>query len=282
MPFSGFGEIAEALRRSTVRVSVGRRGHGSGVIVQSDGVVVTNAHVAMANPIEIELWDGTRAPAHLTLRDEARDIAILRTTLGTLPTAELADSDQLRVGELVIAVGNPLGFTGALTRGVVHSIGRVSGLGPMKWVQADVRLAPGSSGGPLANAAGQVVGINTMVAAGAGLAVPSNAVSLRLKQETWRAPLGIMARPVPIRVDGNERVGLVIMEVHEDSAAEKASLMLGDVITGADGRTFDSMDDFEQAFEVAGERVVRVQFLRGDRANVRTVAVPLGARRLAA
>lgn len=282
MPFSGFGEIAEALRRSTVRVSAGRRGHGSGVIIQSDGVVVTNAHVAMASPIEIELWDGRRAPAHLTLRDEARDVAILRTALADLPAAQLADSDQLRVGEFVIAVGNPFGFTGALTRGVVHSIGRVPGLGPMKWVQADVRLAPGNSGGPLANAAGQVVGINTMIAAGAGLAVPSNAVLRRLKQENWRAPLGITARPVPIRLDGNERVGLVILEFHEGGAAEKASLMLGDVITGVDGQTLDSMDDFEQAFEVAEERIVRVQFLRGDRAKVRTVAVRLGPPRLAA
>lgn len=281
MSIPGFGEIAEKLRRSTVRVSASRRGQGSGVIVQPDGVIVTNAHVAMVNPVEVELWDGKRAPATLALRDETRDIAILHAPLADLPAAQLADSDQLRVGELVIAVGNPLGFIGALTRGIVHSIGRVPGLGPMKWVQADVRLAPGNSGGPLANARGQVVGINTMVAAGVALAIPSSAVSRLLRRGNSRT-LGITARPVPITLRGREQVGLVILEIHQEGAAKDASLMLGDIITGANGRAFDCMDDFEQALEGMGERIVRLEFLRGDRANARTVTVRLGAAKLAA
>ncbi|HEY6467634.1 MAG TPA: trypsin-like peptidase domain-containing protein [Candidatus Acidoferrales bacterium] len=295
---SGFGEIAERLRRFTVRVSTGRRpgrdsqgaaprarrfaGEGSGVIVKSDGTIVTNAHVAASASIEVELWDGTRTAANLLARDPSRDLAVLRVAMKGLPAAALADSDRLRVGELVIAIGNPLGFTGALTTGVVHAVGRVPGLGPMKWVQADVRLAPGNSGGPLANARGEVIGINTMVAAGVGLAVPSNAVARALKAKISRAPLGIVARPVEIAVRGAARFGMLVLEIVKGSAAEAASLMLGDILVSIDGRSLDSMDDFERALSGDSDRVIRVQFLRGDRANVRSVAVCLGLQSTAA
>lgn len=282
MPFSGFGEIAEKLRRSTVAVRAGRRGQGSGVIVQPGGVIVTNAHVAGAQPVEIELWEGTRARASVCHRDEDRDIALLQTPLSGLPAASLADSGQLRPGELAIAIGNPLGFSGALTRGAIRAIGRVRGLGAMQWVQADVRLAPGNSGGPLANAAGQVVGINTMIAAGLGLAVPSNAVARRLQPEAARSPLGITARPVPIHINGSERVGLMILGLQPSGAADVASLMPGDIICGADGHALDSSDELEQALQGTGDRVVRLQFLRGGRANLRTAAVRLGPRSVAA
>jgi serine protease Do len=278
MRVPGFGEIAEKLRRSTVRVSAGRRGRGSGVILRPDGLIVTNAHVAASRPIEIELWDGRRARANLSMRDAIRDIAILRVSLPELPAAPPADSDQLRVGELVMAVGNPLGFTGALSTGVVHAVGRVNGLGPMRWIQADIQLAPGNSGGPLANTRGSVVGINTMIAAGVGLAVPANAVSRLLGRDGSRAPLGIVVRPVEITVQGRVRLGLLILEILKKSRAEAASLMLGDIVTGADGHSLDSMEDLEQALEGAGERVVRLQFLRGDRSSVRTVAIRLGLR----
>jgi serine protease Do len=282
MPVPGFGEIAEKLRRSTVHVSAGRRGHGSGVIVKPDGVIITNAHVAALSPIEVQLWDGTRAQASLSMRDAVRDIAILRVSLSGLPAAPLADSDQLCVGELVIAIGNPLGFLRALTTGVIHAVGCVPGLGPMKWIQADVRLAPGNSGGPLANARGHVVGINTMIAAGVGLAVPSNTVSRLLRGESSHAPLGIVTQPVQITVHGRAQLGLMILEIIKNSAAEAASLMLGDVVTGADGRTLDSIEDLERVLEGTGERVVSLQFVRGDRANIRTVAIRLGLQSVAA
>lgn len=295
---SGFGEIAEKLRRSTVRVSTGRPdqgsqgqgrrgrgrfgGQGSGVIVKPDGTIVTNAHVAATTPIEVELWDGTRAAANLLSRDPARDLAVLRIAMKGLPAVTLADSDRLRVGELVIAIGNPMGFTGALTTGVVHAVGRVPGLGPMKWVQADVRLAPGNSGGPLANARGEVIGINTMVAGGVGLAVPSNAVARVLKGKVSRARLGIVTRPVEITLRGAARFGMLVLEIVKGSAAEAASLMLGDILVGIDGRSLDSMDDFERALAGDSDRVIRVQFLRGDRSNVRSVAVRLGLQTVAA
>jgi len=261
--------------------------------VKPEGIIVTNAHVAAFSPIDVQLWDGTRVSAELISRDAARDLAVLRVAKSGLPAATLADSDALRVGELVIAIGNPLGFIGALTTGVVHAVGRVVGLGPMKWIQADVRLAPGNSGGPLADARGHVIGINTMIARGVGLAVPSNTVFRLLNGARSRSPLGIVVRPVEITLSGRQRLGLMILEVSKNSAAEVASLMLGDILVGVDGRALDSMEDFERALDGpqsasdmarpnAGERVIRLQFLRGDRTNLRTVALRLGSPRMAA
>lgn len=207
MPTSGIGEVAEQLRRSTVQVRAGRRAQGSGVVVKPEGVIVTNAHVldgAGGGALEIEAWDGRRTPAKLMLRDRARDLVLLQVPRTDLPPAPLGDSGRLRVGELVIAIGNPMGFVGALTTGVVHAVGRVRGLGPEPWIQADVRLAPGNSGGPLADASGRVIGVNTMVVgsrAGAlGLAIPSNRVTRLLQGHEQPAQLGAAVRAVQVVV----------------------------------------------------------------------------------
>lgn len=281
MLMQGFEEIVERLRRSTVQVRVGRRGHGSGIIVKPEGLIVTNAHVAAFSPLQVQLWDGTRLQADLQLRDVTRDLATLRVLKSGLPATELADSDQLRIGEPVIAIGNPLGFLGALTTGVVGGIGRVPGLGPGKWIQSDVQLAPGSSGGPLASRHG-VVGINTMVAGRVGLAVPSNRVSYLLERGLSPAPLGIIVRPVPITIAGRDRLGLVVLEIVKNRAADMASLILGDILIGVDGRDINELEDFEDALAGTGERPVRLQFLRGDRTHIRTVAVRPGAPNTAA
>jgi serine protease Do len=145
-----FGEVAELLRRSTVQITVGRgsRGSGSGVIWNPEGLIVTNAHVAQGDRAHVELWDGRGFEAEVTARDACRDLAALRIHAQQLPAASPGDSTALRAGELVVAVGNPLGFIGALTTGVVHAVGPVRGLGRQTWVQAAVRLAPGNSGGP--------------------------------------------------------------------------------------------------------------------------------------
>ena len=202
MALEGFGEIAEILRRSTVEVRSGKRGQGSGIIVESDVVIVTNAHVARDADLSVRLWDGSSFPAHLESRSTRRDLAVLRVPTTNLTPAALANSDELRVGELVIAVGNPFGFVGAVTTGIVHAVGRRSGLGPTKWIQADVQLAPGNSGGPLADARGNVVGVNTMVVSGLGLAVPSNTVTRLLSGDLEQAPLGVVLQPASVRVAG--------------------------------------------------------------------------------
>ena len=174
-----FGEIAERLRRSTVEVRLrGAPAGGSGVIATPDGRIVTNAHVARGDA-SVRLWDGRELPATLLARDARRDLATLQVPASGLPAATFGDSGALRVGELVMAIGNPMGFIGALTTGVVHALGSLAGFGAQSWVLADVRLAPSNSGGPLADACGRVIGINTMIVNGLGAAVPGN---------EWRVP----------------------------------------------------------------------------------------------
>ncbi|HLZ10606.1 MAG TPA: trypsin-like peptidase domain-containing protein, partial [Chloroflexota bacterium] len=143
---TGLGEIAEKLRRSTVVIHAGGRGSGSGVLWSSNGSVITNAHVARGMQVNVQLWDGREFDASIASRDTRRDLALLRIGAMNLPSVSVADSSQVRPGELAIAIGNPLGFVGALTTGVIHTLGPLSGLGSQSWVQADIRLAPGNSG----------------------------------------------------------------------------------------------------------------------------------------
>lgn len=281
MMLEGFGQIAEQLRRTTVQVTSGRRGQGSGFIVKSDGVIVTNSHVAGSSSLSVKLWDGSSFPASLESRSRRRDLAILRIPTANLPAATLANSDEVRVGELVIAVGNPFGFVGAVTTGIVHAVGRRPGLGPTKWIQAEVQLAPGNSGGPLADARGNVIGVNTMVADGLGLAAPANAVTRLLDGDLEEAQLGVVVQPKPIRMSGREGLGLAILEVAPGSAAEYASLKAGDTLVGIEGRALRSLDDLQGALEGRGERVLRLQFVRDNPNTLRAVAVRLGVPQVA-
>ncbi len=166
--------IAERLKQITVRIRGPRATAGSGVIWSPGGLVVTNAHVARGRATVI-LSTGHRLQGRLLAWDPETDLAALAIDAGGLPAAEIGDSNDLRAGELVVAVGNPLGLDGALTTGVVHA-GRSSGAGS-RLIEADLRLAPGNSGGPLADARGRVIGINAMIAGGLALAVPSRAIT---------------------------------------------------------------------------------------------------------
>ena len=285
MAIQGFGEIAEQLRRSTVLVYAGERGNGSGVIWSADGVIVTNAHVARAPQMRVQLWDGREFDAALVSRDTRRDLAELRIKTANLPAATVADSSQVRPGELAIAVGNPLGFVGALTTGAIQAVGPLGGqlrrFGPEPWVQADVRLAPGNSGGPLADARGRVIGINTMVAGRLALAVPSNAVTNFLAADPIDAWLGVIVAPVrvPSPVNRAKAFGLVLLEVEPDSPAANASLLPGDILLGTDEKSFNSLDDLSRSLQGSGPRVLRLAFLRGDYERFRRVTVQLGAQR---
>jgi serine protease Do len=282
MPIHGFGEIAEQLRRSTVLVSPGGRGNGSGVIWSADGVIVTNAHVARASQMRIQLWDGREFDAALVSRDTRRDLAELRITAANLPAVAAADSSQVRPGELAIAIGNPLGFVGALTTGVVHAVGPLRRFGSEPWVQADLRLAPGNSGGPLADARGRVIGINTMVAGRLALAVPSNAVTNFLASDPVDAWLGVIVAPVRVPRPGSRSnaFGLVLLEVEPDSPAANASLLPGDILLGTDEKSFTSLDDLASSLQGSGPRLLRLAFLRGDYERFRRVTVRLGAQRI--
>jgi serine protease Do len=279
MTIGGFGEIAEQLRRSTVVVYAGGRGNGSGVIWSSDGLVVTNAHVARSSQARVQLWDGREFRAEILARDVRRDIAQLHIGAADLPAARFADSSLVRPGELAIAIGNPLGFVGALTTGVVHGVGPLPRLGSESWVQADVRLAPGNSGGPLADARGHVIGINTMVAGRLALAVPSNSVANFLRSGTSDAGLGVVVQPVRVPGDRGRReaFGLLVSEVEPESPAAAASLMVGDILLGTEVKKFGSVGDLARALDGAGLRLLRLEFLRGDYTRVRRVTVQLDA-----
>jgi serine protease Do len=278
MAIPGFGEIAEQLRRSTVFVHAGDRGAGSGVIWSSDGVVVTNAHVVRGSRMSVQLWDGREFEAAIHARDPRRDLAQLRIDAANLPAASAADSSELRPGELAIAIGNPMGFVGALATGVIHAVGPLRGLGRQEWVQADVRLAPGNSGGPLANAHGRIVGINTMVAGGLALAIPSNAVRDFLSPGPANSWLGVTVHPVqiPRSAGAGKRFGLVVLEVEPGSPADSASLLAGDILLGTEEKSFEAVEDLARTLQGSGPRVLRVEFLRGDYSKIRRVTVQLG------
>jgi serine protease Do len=282
MAIHGFGEIAEQLRRSTVLVLPGERGNGSGVIWSTDGVIVTNAHVVRASQMRVQLWDGREFDAALVSRDTSRDLAELRISASNLPAAATADSSQVRPGELAIAIGNPLGFVGALTTGVVHAVGPLRRFGSQPWVQADVRLAPGNSGGPLADARGRVIGINTMVAGRLALAVPSNAVTNFLAADPIDAWLGVTVAPVRVPQPGSraKTFGLVLLEVEPESPAANASLMPGDILLGTDEKSFASVDDLASSLQGSGPRLVRLAFLRGNYERFRRVTVQFGGQRI--
>lgn len=176
--------IVARLVRSTVLVHGGGATAGSGVLWGSGGLIVTNAHVAPASA-RVVLAGGRAVTGRVVARDRGCDLAAIAIDADGLPAVEVGDSEGVRVGELVIAVGHALGLPAAVTTGVIHAI---SGQG---LIQADLRLAPGNSGGPLADARGHVVGINTMIAGGLACAIPSRVVERFLaaaRREAMAAP----------------------------------------------------------------------------------------------
>ena len=276
MAIAGFGEVAEQLRRSTVVIHAG--GSGSGVIWSADGTIVTNAHVARGPQLGVQLWDGRELEARIVSRNPRRDIALLRVNADNLPAATAADSSQVRPGELAIAIGNPLGFIGALTTGTVHAISPLRGLGPHTWIQANLRLAPGNSGGPLADARGRIIGINTMVAGRLALAIPSNTVLDFISSGPSDSRLGVTVRAAEVPQVGGRgsAFGLVILEVERGSPAANASLLPGDILLGTEEKPFTSIDDLSQVLRGRGPRLERLEFLRGDSLRIRRVSVQLG------
>jgi serine protease Do len=165
--------IAERLRQVTVELH-GPGGGGAGIL-WSPGLVVTNAHVVAAIRAGVAFADGRRVDADVVAADRRSDLAVLRIARCGVAPAEIGDSDSVRVGALVVALGHPLGLSRTLTAGIVHAVACLSA-GGRRWIHADVRLAPGNSGGPLADTAGHVVGMNTMIAGGLALAIPVNEI----------------------------------------------------------------------------------------------------------
>jgi serine protease Do len=266
--------IAARLCRSTVRVQGRQPGGGSGVIWRSTGVIITNAHVVRAPSAAVTLSDGRTFEATLAARDAELDVAILMLQASDLPSASIGDSSALRVGELVFAVGNPLGIVGALTAGIIHALGPADRADGQRWIQADIRLAPGNSGGPLADAQGRIIGINSMVAGGLALALPSNAVERFLHEDGKRPMLGVTLRSVSLPLEGGRALGLLVLGVAAGGAADASGISIGDVLIGIRGQLFGNPQDLSRALRhmEAGGRLP-IDLIRGGRRIVCEVPV---------
>ncbi|HEU5197131.1 MAG TPA: trypsin-like peptidase domain-containing protein [Methylomirabilota bacterium] len=184
-PPDHLARVGERLREVTVEVGTGD-GSGAGILWAPE-LIVTNAHVARAASLRVRLADDRQLPATRVAADRRADLALLRVPRTRVVLASLADSDSVRVGSLVVALGHPLGLRSLLTAGVVHALGPL-GPGGRRWIQADLRLAPGNSGGPLADTGGHVVGLNTMIAGGLALAIPINDVRAFVSGALARSP----------------------------------------------------------------------------------------------
>ena len=280
-------EAAEHVAPSVAAVEVLRggrpRGSGSAVAITPDGFLLTSAHVvAGGETVRATFDDGRVLSAEIRGRDALSDLAVLRTHDGELAAAQLGDASRLRVGQLVVAVGNPHGFGGSVTAGVVSALGRSlpTRAGAVTRVvddviQTDAALNPGNSGGALADAHGRVVGINTAVAGiGLGLAVPVNTVTreivaaLMRDGRVARAYLGIAGgpRPLPPRVarELGVRDGIEIVEVVEGSPASAAGLRPGDIVVAIDGEHVARPKDLQRRMLAdAIGTPIRIQLVRG-------------------
>ncbi|MGA2286616.1 MAG: trypsin-like peptidase domain-containing protein [Dehalococcoidia bacterium] len=265
-------------------------GLGSGVIFASDGRILTNEHVVRdMNLARVILPDGRSFQAGVEYADPSNDLAVLRIGAVGLPVAEL-NSRPLRVGQLVIAIGNPFGLNWTVTAGVVSALGRTleSSPGPRltDLIQMDTPVNPGNSGGPLVDSDGRVVGIATAVlpfARGVGFAVPtSRAFDVLARLEEIRRHeqhrLGIGGIPTPIDTGLQRRAGLkqqqgvLVLEVVPDSPAARASLRVSDVIVQVEGRSVGSAEAVAAAANEASAARLRLAFLREGKLR-RTTAV---------
>lgn len=174
-------ELLQRVQRSLVILHNGRHGVGAGIIWRQNGLVITNNHVVARGRVRVALADGSEYPAEVIAKDPEVDLAMISIDANDLPVAMIADSHNLSVGQFVMAVGHPWGQRGAVTAGLISSLGIAQTRGKrgsVDIIRTDVRLAPGNSGGPLVNANGAVVGINTMIVGGdQGIAIPSHIVS---------------------------------------------------------------------------------------------------------
>jgi len=232
---------------------------GSGFITSKDGYIITNYHVVdQAEEIKVKLSDGREFKAKVLGRDEATDLALIKITepSGNLPVLVLGDSQKMRVGDWVLAIGNPFGLEHTVTQGIISATGRAIGSGPYDdFLQTDAPINPGNSGGPLINLRGEVVGINTAMFSGGqglGFAIPSAmaktvATQLKEKGKVVRGYIGVSIQTVTPELAKSfglkDTRGALVGDVVKGGPAERGGIRIGDVITGFDGRKVKSSND---------------------------------------
>ncbi|MEH1054687.1 trypsin-like peptidase domain-containing protein [Micromonospora sp. CPCC 206171] len=272
-------------------------GAGSAITVGTDGLLLTSAHVVQgARDGSAAFGDGTEARFRVVGADPLSDLAVLRVDEATVPPVELGDADTLRIGQLVVAVGNPMGLAGSVTAGVVSGLGRSLPARDGRVtrliedvIQTDAALNPGNSGGALADSAGRVIGVNTAVAGyGLGLAVPINATTRQIVDDliadgrVRRAWLGVAGVPVPLPPEVAERTGqrrgLRVVEVVPGSPAGQAGIYLGDVILSAGGRQVRDGQGLQRLMlgPAIGTRLPVTVLRRGALVDVVAVPTELG------
>jgi serine protease Do len=283
---SASAQMIGRAHESVVQVKSWGRGTGAGVIWTREGLVLTNHHVVAAGRrgarVRVILHDDRTFGAEVVRRNRNLDLALLciEGAPDELPAALLGDSDELRVGGLVYAVGHPWGRLGAVSAGIVSGLGIVRGPGGRaRYIQSDVTLAPGNSGGPLLDARGEVVGINAMVFGRLALSIPSNAASAWLAGAKEHRPrLGVQILPVEVppfvRRTNPEtpEAGMIITAIEEGSPAERAGLLVGDVLLGVGD---EAPRGVEALLDASVGDAVRLRAMRGGKISF--VDVNLGA-----
>ncbi len=283
------------------------RGSGSGIIVDSDGYIVTNAHVIEgAHRIQVEIATAAPPddtghhsilkppsrllPAHVVATDEETDLAVIKVDATGLPTLAFADSDEVRAGQLVLAFGSPMGLNSSVTIGVVSAIARqLEDDDPMIYLQTDAPINPGNSGGPLVDMDGRVVGINTLILSqsggneGLGFAAPSNIVrnvfeQIRKFGRVRRGEIGVRTQTVtPLLAEGlhlSTTSGVILSDVFPDGMAAKAGLKIGDIVMSLDGKPMENSRQMKvNLYSRAVGDTVRLEVLRGARTSTMFVAI---------
>jgi S1-C subfamily serine protease len=267
-------------------------GAGSGVIVTPDGYVLTNNHVVeQASDVKVSLTDGSTLPAQIVGMDPATDLAVVRIDAPHLPMAQLGDSASLRVGQLAIAIGNPLGFQSTVSTGVISALGRAlrtqSGRLIENVIQTDVPLNPGNSGGPLVDSRGRVIGINSAMiymAQGISFAIPVNTAKwviseLLMHGKVRRSYLGLAGqnRPLSQRMQRYfelpTKTVVEVMSVEANGPAQRAGLREGDLIVAIDGQSTATVDDIHRmlASKLSGSEISLTILRNRERLELHTI-----------
>jgi serine protease Do len=276
-PFAGLSPELDAaaaalvarVAPSVVVIGVRGGGGGAGVIWRPEGIVVTNRHVVSDDRVDVTLAGGHRYTGIVAARHPDRDLAVVKIAETDLPAAAVGDSATVRPGQLVFAIGHPVGFRGAATAGVIVAAGQAAtpeGPRAGDWLQADVTLMPGNSGGPLIDVEGRVIGISTMISGDLSLAVPSAAVERFVAGEQpggAQGYLGVNGMLVPLR-RADHAVGLLLTDVAEGGPADRGGLIVGDVIVGIGHVPIVDQESLPAAIlRLAPGAAVEIDVLRG-------------------